>query len=1407
MGLDFDVLEFCRKLRTSKQPPYECPLPECGRVYKSLCGLQYHLVNFDHNASSPQTSIPTGRKKSRGSHITRTPTATSDLLTTPTREGLTYAEAQKMVEFEVDGKISRVSIHEPLPILSKEEYEETFGNNEDMCGTHGTNDGRTSAAEEKVKLPEPCFTVLDNYNISDAPPRPNSYIRFIERSAEEMDAEVEYDMDEEDCAWLSIINERRAAAGLTDVPVDTFELLMDRLEKESYFQSNGKTGEGAPPVVIDDDAVCCICMDGECQNSNVILFCDMCNLAVHQDCYGVPYIPEGQWLCRRCLQSPSRAVDCVLCPNNGGAFKQTDRGHWAHVVCALWIPEVRFANTVFLEPIDSIETIPPARWKLTCYICKQRGVGACIQCHKTNCYAAFHVTCAQQAGLFMKMDTVRDSNTGAIEPGPVLVQKTAYCDAHTPAEAERPRSQAASSTPQSTNGGGSGGASGGGGTGGGGDDDENQKMKKARRMLAKKRSSVPVISIPTIPPERIQEIASLVNIPKKNQLIQRLIAYWTLKRQYRNGVPLLRRLQSSHLARRDDPRPLQEVVSDAGELYRQLKFWQCLRQDLERARLLCELVRKREKLKKELCKLREHCLRMELCPRECFMIGLIDLLQTKDTGEIFSEPVDQTEVVDYSDVVKQPMDLSTMRVKAANFEYQDLDSLEADFLLMINNCMAYNARDTVFYRAALRMREQGGALIRQARYDMEVLKFDPVTGLLIPPDESPVKTQHAESDIDRELADITSKVEVGGREALARLLELQVRCQDLKLGPARAKRLRLIRSAITKLRRRINASAVTARSEGEDGFESDSEHEDTTEEEVEDVAKKNKETNPSQVRPQPIQQTRPSTRRSISQQSGSHQAAEQAPAPTPAARPSASTASTPAASTTPVLSTSNAQTGDAESSDEPIQPAVSLPQPARRGRRRRRPGRRPNRERHAGLEGNFRPQEGGSSGGVAAGATTATTAKAASQTQQQAQSVVTDTQPVKDTSNNTPPVTPVKMSTSDQSQMSASPSGVNRRTAVLFTRKAAAAAFRKPDPPGGSISMSGSDSSNTPAPVPAKRRVGRPRKHALPGTSGGPSGSNSAPAVMTPASTSSSIGSQQQQNNQQPSSSNRSDIASSVSGLLLGVGAASSTSDAPLLPATPLPATESFRVYRSGGDIPPETDDETQSESSCWSCTSSDDEDDDDDEDAEGNSSSGGGGGGGAGGGSGGGVSGGSAGGVGSRGGGGSGGPSAVGGNSGIGASGGAMRAAYSSGADDDAGDNSTGSSFEPLDLVWAKCRGYPWYPALIINPKMPRTGYLHNGVPIPAPPLDVLALASNYEEPVYLVLFFDTKRTWQWLPRNKLEPLGLTLEMDQAKLTESRKPADRKAVRKAYDDATLHRRQVASGLGPNEEGVFMREN
>lgn len=42
---------------------------------------------------------------------------------------------------------------------------------------------------------------------------------------------------------------------------------------------------------------------------------------------------------------------CELCPHRDGALKRTDNGGWAHVVCALYIPEVQFANVSTMEPI------------------------------------------------------------------------------------------------------------------------------------------------------------------------------------------------------------------------------------------------------------------------------------------------------------------------------------------------------------------------------------------------------------------------------------------------------------------------------------------------------------------------------------------------------------------------------------------------------------------------------------------------------------------------------------------------------------------------------------------------------------------------------------------------------------------------------------------------------------------------------------------------------------------------------------------------------------------------------------------------------------------------------------------------------------------------------------------------
>lgn len=111
--------------------------------------------------------------------------------------------------------------------------------------------------------------------------------------------------------------------------------------------------------------------------------------------------------------------------------------------------------------------------------------------------------------------------------------------------------------------------------------------------------------------------------------------------------------------------------------------------------------------------------------------------------------------------------------------------------------------------------------------------------------------------------------------------------------------------------------------------------------------------------------------------------------------------------------------------------------------------------------------------------------------------------------------------------------------------------------------------------------------------------------------------------------------------------------------------------------------------------------------------------------------------------------------------------------------------------MVWAKCRGYPSYPAMIVDPKMPREGILHNGIPIPVPPKDVLVLGRRRQDETYeklfLVLFFDTKRTWQWLPMDKLHHMGNDDTVDRLRLMEGKKPNVRKSVHKAYDRAMTH--------------------
>ena len=56
---------------------------------------------------------------------------------------------------------------------------------------------------------------------------------------------------------------------------------------------------------------------------------------------------------------------CELCPKKEGALKRTDSGSWAHVVCALYIPEVVFGNNRKMEPIVTSK-LPRERFSKVC---------------------------------------------------------------------------------------------------------------------------------------------------------------------------------------------------------------------------------------------------------------------------------------------------------------------------------------------------------------------------------------------------------------------------------------------------------------------------------------------------------------------------------------------------------------------------------------------------------------------------------------------------------------------------------------------------------------------------------------------------------------------------------------------------------------------------------------------------------------------------------------------------------------------------------------------------------------------------------------------------------------------------------------------------------------------------------
>ncbi|EJW02845.1 hypothetical protein EDEG_02786 [Edhazardia aedis USNM 41457] len=82
------------------------------------------------------------------------------------------------------------------------------------------------------------------------------------------------------------------------------------------------------------------------------------------------------------------------------------------------------------------------------------------------------------------------------------------------------------------------------------------------------------------------------------------------------------------------------------------------------------------------------------CINQCINIPL---------SSAFHKPVNVKRFVDYADKIKNPIDLSTMKIKARTHQYKKYAEFLDDMSLMLDNCVIYNGKDHSFSKIAEEM--------------------------------------------------------------------------------------------------------------------------------------------------------------------------------------------------------------------------------------------------------------------------------------------------------------------------------------------------------------------------------------------------------------------------------------------------------------------------------------------------------------------------------------------------------------------------------------------------------------------------------------------------------------------------------------------------------------------------------
>ena len=112
-------------------------------------------------------------------------------------------------------------------------------------------------------------------------------LHHLSSAPAQSDAACSYDLDECDVAWLRVINGERAACGLAPVTEDQLERVVERLELRCWDKTQAilRDEEGLG-IEYDENVICDVCRSPDSEEGNEMVFCDSCNICVHQACYG-----------------------------------------------------------------------------------------------------------------------------------------------------------------------------------------------------------------------------------------------------------------------------------------------------------------------------------------------------------------------------------------------------------------------------------------------------------------------------------------------------------------------------------------------------------------------------------------------------------------------------------------------------------------------------------------------------------------------------------------------------------------------------------------------------------------------------------------------------------------------------------------------------------------------------------------------------------------------------------------------------------------------------------------------------------------------------------------------------------------------------------------------------------------